>query len=82
MISTFLNFSALSLQDSIQSASFAVAFILFLSYFALSGLFVYFVVIPTDSASLEWLHKYAACVYDGYNLRTHLGKCYMMVPYL
>jgi hypothetical protein len=82
MISTILNFKVFHLDDPLQQASLAMAIINLLFYAAVNILFGIFIIRIQDAVGFLWLHKHFACVYDGFNMRTILGKAYILIPYI
>jgi hypothetical protein len=48
----------------------------------MSILIIIFIVRPKDAVSFLWVHRKLACLYEGVNMRSRIGKTYILVPYL
>lgn len=83
MISAILNLKYLQLGTTpIQTASLPMA-ILFLLFIAILAIILVLKVIrPKRAVANLNLHKKLACIYDGLNMRSVLGKSFILVPYI
>lgn len=52
-----------------------------LLYVALNALIVLKVVRPKEAVQHIWIHRKIACLYDSLNMRTTVGKAYILLPY-
>jgi hypothetical protein len=81
-VSMFLNLSVISVDGMAETLSVIMSVFMLLIYTAFNVVFLVFVVRRDDANHNIWLITKASCLFDGYNLKSTVGKIYILVPYL